>query len=226
MVKDNKNLIVGLDIGTSKIVASSRKSAPSELNVIGWAPAVARRKRRRRQHRDDDGLDPARAGGGRADGRLPDQGGLHGIAGSHIRCYSSHGWRSRKRKYAGRYRPRGRDAKTIPIPNDQQIHIVRRVHDRRTGRFASHWHERVRLEVVSHRDRRGVGGGEPHQVHPPLRPRSATLILQPLASATAVLSDDEKDLGVCLIDIGGGTSDIAYAAARFATAVIPIAATR
>ncbi|HBZ18890.1 MAG TPA: cell division protein FtsA, partial [Betaproteobacteria bacterium] len=31
------------------------------------------------------------------------------------------------------------------------------------------------------------------------------LILQPLASAMAVLSEDEKDLGVCLIDIGGGT---------------------
>src|SRR5918999_1324100 len=35
------------------------------------------------------------------------------------------------------------------------------------------------------------------------------LILQPLASSRAVLSDDEKDLGVCLLDIGGGTTDIA-----------------
>ena len=35
------------------------------------------------------------------------------------------------------------------------------------------------------------------------------LMLQPLASATAVVSDDEKDLGVCLVDIGGGTTDIA-----------------
>ncbi|MGH8719060.1 MAG: cell division protein FtsA, partial [Burkholderiales bacterium] len=51
------------------------------------------------------------------------------------------------------------------------------------------------------------------------------LILQPLASATAVLSEDEKDLGVCLIDIGGGTTDIAVfteGAIRH-TAVIPIA---
>ena len=35
------------------------------------------------------------------------------------------------------------------------------------------------------------------------------LMLQPLASAIAVLPDDEKDLGVCLVDIGGGTTDIA-----------------
>lgn len=51
------------------------------------------------------------------------------------------------------------------------------------------------------------------------------LVLQPLASAMAVLSDDEKDLGVCLVDIGGGTTDIAvftHGAIRH-TAVIPIA---
>ena len=51
------------------------------------------------------------------------------------------------------------------------------------------------------------------------------LVLQPLASSYAVLSEDEKDLGVCLVDIGGGTTDIAVftqGAIRH-TAVIPIA---
>jgi cell division protein FtsA len=51
------------------------------------------------------------------------------------------------------------------------------------------------------------------------------LILQPLASASAVVSDDEKDLGVCLVDIGGGTTDVAvftHGAIRH-TAVVPIA---
>jgi cell division protein FtsA len=51
------------------------------------------------------------------------------------------------------------------------------------------------------------------------------LILQPLASSRAVLSEDEKDLGVCLIDVGGGTTDLAiftHGAIRH-TAVIPIA---
>ena len=51
------------------------------------------------------------------------------------------------------------------------------------------------------------------------------LMLQPLASAMAVLTEDEKDLGVCLVDIGGGTTDIAIftdGAIRH-TAVIPIA---
>ena len=51
------------------------------------------------------------------------------------------------------------------------------------------------------------------------------VMLQPLASADAVLYDDEKDLGVCLIDIGGGTTDIAVftGGAIRHTAVIPIA---
>ena len=50
-------------------------------------------------------------------------------------------------------------------------------------------------------------------------------MLQPLASAAAVLNDDEKELGVCLMDIGGGTTDIAVFAggAIRHTAVIPIA---
>jgi cell division protein FtsA len=51
------------------------------------------------------------------------------------------------------------------------------------------------------------------------------LILQPLASALAVISDDEKDLGVALVDIGGGTTDVAvftHGAIRH-TAVVPIA---
>ncbi len=43
----------------------------------------------------------------------------------------------------------------------------------------------------------------------PLRLEVDDLILQPLASARAVLSEDESDLGVCLVDIGGGTTDVA-----------------
>lgn len=51
------------------------------------------------------------------------------------------------------------------------------------------------------------------------------LVLQPLASGYAVLSDDEKEVGVCLVDIGGGTTDIAIFAqgAIRHTAIIPIA---
>jgi cell division protein FtsA len=51
------------------------------------------------------------------------------------------------------------------------------------------------------------------------------VVLEQLASSFAVLTDDEKELGVCLVDIGGGTTDIAVFAAGAIrhTAVIPIA---
>ena len=51
------------------------------------------------------------------------------------------------------------------------------------------------------------------------------MILQPLASSKSVLADDEKDLGVCLVDIGGGTTDVAIftGGAIRHSAVIPIA---
>jgi cell division protein FtsA len=51
------------------------------------------------------------------------------------------------------------------------------------------------------------------------------LVLQPLASSYSVLNDDEKDLGVCIVDIGGGTTDIAVftRGAIQHVAVIPIA---
>src|SRR5260364_134769 len=51
------------------------------------------------------------------------------------------------------------------------------------------------------------------------------LILQPLASSLAVLTEDEKELGVVLVDIGCGTTEIAVCSegANRHTAVIPIA---
>tara|TARA_R110002020_G_scaffold472627_1_gene700959 strand:- start:349 stop:1377 length:1029 start_codon:yes stop_codon:yes gene_type:complete len=53
---------------------------------------------------------------------------------------------------------------------------------------------------------------------------SKQLILEPLASSLSVLSDDEKEAGVCLVDIGGGTTDIAifYENIIRHTAVIPL----
>ena len=50
------------------------------------------------------------------------------------------------------------------------------------------------------------------------------IILEPLASAAAVLSDDEKELGVALVDIGGGTADICIyvAGALVHTGIIPV----
>ena len=181
-MKDNKNLIVGLDIGTSKIVA-----IVAEVGADGDAQrdrarhaAVARAQERRGgQHRSHDGLDPARAGGGRADGRLPDQGGLHRHRGQphpllHV---ARHGGDQGKGSDAGGHRPRGRDRQGDPDPQRpaDPAHRAAVVHDRRPGRRAraARHERRAPRGRRAHRDRRGVRGRERDQVHPPLRARRA-----------------------------------------------------
>jgi cell division protein FtsA len=64
MVKDAKNLIVGLDVGTSKIVAIVAEVTPEKrLNIIGMGtqPSRGPQEGRGGEHRGDDGVDPARA---------------------------------------------------------------------------------------------------------------------------------------------------------------------
>jgi len=154
-----------------------------------------------------------------------------GIAGSHIRSFNSHGMVAIKdREVAQSDIERVVEtARAIPIPTDQQIlHIL-------TQEFIIDGQEDVRepigmsgirLEVKVHIVTGAVSAAQNIvkcvrrcglEVH--------DLILQPLASSLAVLTEDEKELGVVLVDIGSGTTDIAIfseGAIRH-TAVIPIA---
>jgi cell division protein FtsA len=120
-------------------------------------------------------------------------------------------------------------AKAIPIPTDQQIlHVLNQefVIDGQEDVREPLGMSGVRLEIKVHIVTGAVSAAQ--NIMKCVRRCGLEvndLILQPLASAMAVLSDDEKDLGVCLVDIGGGTSDIAVftqGAIRH-TAVIPIA---
>jgi cell division protein FtsA len=104
-------------------------------------------------------------------------------------------------------------AKAIPIPNDQQIlHIVPQSFtiDGQEDVREPLGMSGVRLEVDVHIVTGAVSAVE--NVTKCIRRcglEVLDVVLQPLASARAVLSEDERELGVCLIDIGGGTSDIA-----------------
>jgi cell division protein FtsA len=120
-------------------------------------------------------------------------------------------------------------AKAVSIPNDQQIlHILNQefIIDGQEDVREPLGMSGVRLEVKVHIVTGAVSAAQ--NIVKCVRRcglEVSDLILQPLASAWAVLSDDEKDLGVCLVDIGGGTTDIAVfsqGAIRH-TAVIPIA---
>ncbi len=120
-------------------------------------------------------------------------------------------------------------ARAMPIPADQEIlHILTQefVIDGQDGIREPIGMSGMRLEVKTHIVTGAVSAAQ--NIVKCVRRCGLEvndLVLQPLASSYAVLSEDEKDLGVCLIDIGGGTTDIAVwtqGAIRH-TSVIPIA---
>ena len=155
-----------------------------------------------------------------------------GIAGSHIRSLNSSGMVAIKEKEVTQADIDRvvETAKAIAIPNDQQIlHILPQefIIDGQEDVREPLGMSGVRLEVKVHIVTGAVSAVENiTEMRAPLRARSARRrSCSRSPRRCAVLNDDEKDLGVCLMDIGGGTTDIAVFAggAIRHTAVIPIA---
>ena len=233
-IRDSKNLIVGLDIGTSKIVAIVAEVKPGgELEIIGMGQHPSRGLKKgvvvnidSTVHSIQRALEEAEL---MADCKIKDV--YAGIAGSHIKSFNSHGMVAIKDKEVTQADVDQviETAKAVNIPNDQQIlHILNQefIIDGQEDVREPLGMSGVRLEVRVHIVTGAVSAAQ--NIVKCVRRcglEVADLILQPLASSWAVLSEDEKDLGVCLVDIGGGTTDIAVfsqGAIRH-TAVIPIA---
>jgi len=231
-VKDN--LIVGLDIGTSKIVAIvAEVAADGSFGVVGLGSQPSRGLRKGVVVNIDAtmasiqrALEEAEV---MASCRISQV--YTGVAGSHIRSLNSSGMVAIKEGEVGEADVDRvmETAKAVAIPNDQQIlHILPQefIIDGQDGVREPLGMSGVRLEVKVHIVTGAVSAVE--NIVKCVRRCGLTVqdvILQPLASATAVLNDDEKELGVCLMDIGGGTTDLAVFAggAIRHTAVIPIA---
>jgi len=233
-IRDGKNLIVGLDIGTSKIVAIVAEVTPGgELEIIGMGQHPSRGLKKGVVVNIDStvlsiqrALEEAELMAGC---KIRDV--YAGIAGSHIKSFNSHGMVAIKDKEVTQADVDQviETAKAVNIPNDQQIlHILNQefIIDGQEDVREPLGMSGVRLEVKVHIVTGAVSAAQ--NIVKCVRRcglEVADLILQPLASSWAVLSEDEKDLGVCLVDIGGGTTDIAVfsqGAIRH-TAVIPIA---
>ncbi len=234
MPKENRNLVVGLDIGTSKVAALVAELAPDgALEVLGMG------------NHDSKGLKKgvvvnieATVGAIQraleeaelmADCKIASA--FTGIAGSHIRSFNSTGMVAVKdREVSVVDVERAMEtARAVNIPTDQQIlHVLRQefIIDGQEDVREPVGMSGVRLEVKVHIVTGAVSAAQ--NIVKCVRRCGLDvndLILQPLASSRAVLSDDEKDLGVCLVDVGGGTTDLAiftHGAIRH-TAVIPIA---
>src|ERR671915_33387 len=232
--RDNKKLVVGLDIGTSKIAAIVAEITPEgRFGIIGMGNCPARGLKKgvvinieTTVNAIQRALEEAEL---MADCKIREV--YTGIAGSHIKSFNSQGMVAIKDKEVGKPDIDRviETAKAVQIPNDQQIlHILNQefIIDGQEDVREPLGMSGVRLEVKVHIVTGAVSAAQ--NIIKCVRRcglEVSDLILQPLASAMAVLSDDEKDLGVCLVDIGGGTTDIAvftHGAIRH-TAVIPIA---
>ncbi len=234
MAKDNKELIVALDIGTSKVVAVVAELSPEgRLEILGVGNQESRGLKKGVVVNIETTVDTVsrviQEVELMADCKIRDI--YTGIAGSHIRSFNSNGMVAIKDKEVT---PTDVErvvetARAMPIPNDQQIlHILTQefIIDGQDGVKEPIGMSGIRLEVRVHIVTGAVSAAQ--NIVKCVRRcglEVMDLVLQPLASSYSVLTEDEKDLGVCLVDIGGGTTDIAIftqGAIRH-TAVLPIA---
>jgi len=230
----DKNLIVGLDIGTSKVVAIvGEVSADGEIEIIGLGSSRSRGLKKGVVVNIESTVQTILRAVEEAELMAGCE--IHavyaGIAGSHIRSLNSHGIVAiRDNEVAVGDVDRVIDAaRAVAIPADQKIlHILPQefIIDSQEGVKEPVGMSGVRLEAKVH-----IVNGAVSAVQNIVKcVRRCGLevddvILEQLASSYSVLTDDEKDLGVCLVDIGGGTTDIAIftEGAISHTAVIPIA---
>lgn len=234
MKKTDKNLIVGLDIGTSKVAAIVGEISDDrgiEIIGIGYHPSRGLKKGvvvniESTVQSIQRAVEEAELMAGCQINSV-----YAGIAGGHIRSLNSHGIVAIRDKevVAGDVERVIDAARAVAIPADQKIlHILPQefIIDNQEGIKEPIGMSGVRLESRVHMVTGAVSAAQ--NIIKCVRRCGLEvddIILEQLASSQAVLTDDEKDLGVCLVDIGGGTTDIAVfteGAIRH-TAVIPIA---
>ena len=229
-----KNLLVAVDIGTSKIVVMvAELTSENNLHVVGIGQHPSHGLRKGVVVNIEATVQSIQRALQEAElmAACKITHVYTGIAGSHIRSVNSHGMVAVKDKEVSETDiARVKETATaVPIPNDQQVlHVLPQefVVDGQDDVREPLGMAGVRLEVRVH-----IVTGSVSAVQNIVKCvrrcglEVNDIILQPLASAQAVLSQDEKELGVALVDIGGGTTDIAIFTGGSIrhTAVIPIA---
>ncbi len=232
--KDEKELVVGLDIGTSKVVAIVCEiSEDDEIEIVGLGSHPSRGLKKGVVVNIESTVQSIQRAVEEAELMAGCE--IHsvyaGIAGSHIRSLNSHGNVAiRDGEITAADLERVIDsASAVAIPADQKIlHVLPQefVVDNQDGIMEPVGMSGVRLEAKVHMVTGAVSAAQ--NIVKCVRRCGLEvddIILEQLASSHAVLTEDEKGIGVCLVDIGGGTTDIAIFTDGSIkhTAVIPIA---
>jgi cell division protein FtsA len=232
--RSDRNLLVGLDIGTSKVVAIVGEiKADGALEIIGIGSHPSRGLKKGVVVNIESTVQSIQRAVEEAELMAGCE--IHsvyaGIAGSHVRSLNSHGIVAIKDKEVvqGDVERVIDAAKAVAIPADQKIlHVLPQEYiiDAQEGIRDPIGMSGVRLEAKVHIVT-GADSAAQNIVKCVQRCGLVVddIVLEQLASSYAVLTEDEKDLGVCVVDIGGGTTDIAVfgGGAIRHTAVIPIA---
>jgi cell division protein FtsA len=234
MTKDNKNLIVGLDIGTSKVlIAVAEIGEDGQHKIIGIGEGESTGVKKGVVVNIDETIEAIQKALEQAESssNCKIKNVYVGICGNHIQSFNSSGMVAIKEKEvnAADVAKVIETAKVINIPHDQQLlHVIPQefIIDGVDDIKEPIGMNGKRLEVRVH-----IATGAISAVQNVVKCVQkqgldvSDIIFLPIAAAEAVLTADEKELGVVFIDIGGGTTDVAIfneGSVRH-TAVIPIA---
>ena len=227
--------IVGLDVGTTKVCAViATPRADGGLDVAGVGAAPSRGLRRGVVVNIDSTVEAIRQAVAEAEqmAGVEVSGVYAGVAGGHIRSVNSRGVvavSSKDREVSQVDVDRAVDAaRAINIPQDREIlHVLPQAFaiDDADGVREPIGMSGVRLEVEVHIVTAAVSSVQ--NVIRSVNRAGLTVhdaVLEPIASAEAVLFPDERELGVLLIDIGGGTTDVALLrdGAIWHTGILPL----
>lgn len=228
------DILVGIDIGTSKVVTLVGSVMPDgKLNIIGMGSHPSQGLKRGVVVNIESTIQSIQRSVEEAEKMAGYEvySAYAGIAGSHIRSMNSHGIVAIQDREVSRTDvDRVLDAaKAVALPADQKVlHVLPQEYiiDHQDAIREPLGMSGVRLEVKVHIVTGALGAAQ-NIIKCMNRCGLVTndIVLEQFASSQSVLLPDEKELGVCMIDIGGGTSDVAVfidGAIRH-TAVIPIA---
>jgi cell division protein FtsA len=212
-----EDLIVGLDIGTTKICAIVAERAENGVDIVGIGTHPSKGLRKGVVVDIDATVDSIKHAVEEAE-LMADceiSSVYAGIAGGHIEGFNSHGIVAVKDREVGSNDVRRviDAAKAVAIPMDREvIHVIPQefIIDDQDGIREPLGMSGVRLEAKIHIVTAAVTSAQNIvKCANKAGLNVVDIVLEPLASAEAVLAGDERDLGVCLIDIGGGTTDLA-----------------
>lgn len=213
----NSELVVGLDIGTTKICAVVGEASPEGVDVVGIGTSQSSGLRKGVVVNIDQTVQSIKKALSEAElmAGCEIRSVYAGIAGSHIKGFNSHGVIAVK---SGEVDAKDVErvleaAKAVAIPMDREVfHTLPQEYivDDQRGIMDPLGMAAVRLEVKVHIVTGAVTSAQNivrscHRAGLDV----ADIVLEPLASARAVLTEEEREIGVALVDIGGGTTDVA-----------------